>query len=91
MEKIFLDEIRKVSRQFFHMPMEEKQKYARPVDGVEGYGNDLILFENQLHDWVDRLVLFVSPQDKQNLQYWPENPLYFRYNQFFSLNNNELA
>lgn len=56
----------------------EKQKYGRPVDGIEGYGNDMVLFENQSLDWNDRLYLLVSPKDQQKLEYWPENPETFR-------------
>ncbi|KAL3840737.1 hypothetical protein ACJIZ3_025328 [Penstemon smallii] len=58
--------------------MEEKQKVARPVDGIEGYGNDMVLFDNQPLDWVDRLYLLVTPQDQHKLQYWPQNPQSFR-------------
>ncbi|KZV27443.1 oxidoreductase family protein [Dorcoceras hygrometricum] len=77
-ENSFLDELRRVSRKFFHLPKMEKQKYVRPVDGIEGYGSDMVLFENQSIDWNDRLYLLVSPKDQQKLEYWPENPEIFR-------------
>ncbi|KAG8367472.1 hypothetical protein BUALT_Bualt16G0075600 [Buddleja alternifolia] len=77
-EDSFLDEVRKLSREFFHLPMVEKQKYARPLDGIEGYGTDMVLFENQPLDWTDRLYLLVSPKDEQKLKFWPENPGSFR-------------
>ncbi|CAA0819940.1 2-oxoglutarate (2OG) and Fe(II)-dependent oxygenase superfamily protein [Striga hermonthica] len=78
MDNSFLDEVRRISREFFHLPKEEKQKYARAGDDYEGYGNDLVLFENQPLDWTDRLYLLVSPDDRRKLQYWPENPESFR-------------
>ncbi|KAK6151689.1 hypothetical protein DH2020_014324 [Rehmannia glutinosa] len=59
--------------------MVEKQKHGRAGDDYEGYGNDLVLFENQPLDWTDRLYLLVSPEDRQKLNYWPENPESFRY------------
>lgn len=77
-ENSFLDELRRVSRKFFQLPIMEKQKYGRPVDGIEGYGSDMVLFENQSLDWNDRLYLLVSPKDQQKLEYFPENPETFR-------------
>ncbi|GFQ01781.1 protein srg1 [Phtheirospermum japonicum] len=73
-ENSFLDEVRQLAKEFFHLPMAEKQNYARAGDDYEGYGNDLVLFDNQPLDWTDRLYLLVSPEDRQKLQYWPENP-----------------
>ncbi|KAL0315522.1 UNVERIFIED_CONTAM: Codeine O-demethylase [Sesamum radiatum] len=77
-ENSFLDQVRQLAREFFHLPTGEKQKYARPSHGFEGYGNDMVLFDNQSLDWVDRLYLLVHPQDQQKLKYWPENPVSFR-------------
>ncbi|KAK4431791.1 protein SRG1 [Sesamum alatum] len=53
-----VDQVRKLSREFFHLPKGEKQKYARPTDDFEGYGNDTVMFENQPLDWVDRDMLY---------------------------------
>lgn len=77
-ENSFLDELRRVSRKFFQLPRMEKQKCVRPVDGIEGYGSDMVLFENQSLDWNDRLYLLVDPKDQRKLEYWPENPETFR-------------
>ncbi|KAH6828900.1 2-oxoglutarate and oxygenase superfamily protein [Perilla frutescens var. hirtella] len=77
-DELFLDEVRQLGREFFHLPMSEKQKYARQGDGYEGYGNDLVLFDKQPLDWSDRLYLQVAPDDHQKLQYWPQNPQSFR-------------
>ncbi|KAL9223950.1 hypothetical protein vseg_000032 [Gypsophila vaccaria] len=74
----FLDEVREVTKQFFDLPLEEKQKYARAVNDYDGYGNDTVVSENQILDWTDRLFLTVHPADQQKLQFWPEKPLAFR-------------
>ncbi|KAL6331537.1 hypothetical protein AAG906_011477 [Vitis piasezkii] len=74
----FLDKVREVAKQFFALPVEEKQKYSREVDGSEGYGNDRILSENQVLDWLYRLSLRLRPVDQRKLQLWPENPNEFR-------------
>ncbi|KAJ6435757.1 hypothetical protein OIU84_000888 [Salix udensis] len=75
---VFLDQVRSVTAQFFALPMEEKLKYSRAADSTEGYGNDMILSEDQILDWTDRLYHVVSPEDKRQLQLWPEKPEIFR-------------
>ncbi|XP_031287391.1 probable 2-oxoglutarate-dependent dioxygenase ANS [Pistacia vera] len=74
----FLDKVRELGKQFFELPMEEKKKYARPTNQVEGYGSNMIVSENQVLDWSDRLSLSVFPEDTRNLHYWPQNPSDFR-------------
>ncbi|XP_016467073.1 protein LATERAL BRANCHING OXIDOREDUCTASE 1 [Nicotiana tabacum] len=74
----FLDKVRDISKQFFALPTEEKLKYARTMDDIEGYGNDSVLSEKQTLDWTDRLYLNVMPQDIRKLQYWPQKPECFR-------------
>ncbi|KAJ1386304.1 Oxoglutarate/iron-dependent dioxygenase [Sesbania bispinosa] len=70
----FLDKVREISKQFFDLPKEEKQKYAREPNGIEGYGNDTIFSENQRLDWTDRLYLKVQPEDQRKFKFWPQKP-----------------
>ncbi|KAE8669054.1 hypothetical protein F3Y22_tig00112260pilonHSYRG00036 [Hibiscus syriacus] len=74
----FLVTLQELARQFFVLPSEEKKKYSREIGGIEGYGNDMILSENQILDWTDRLYLILSPEQKRTLKFWPENPESFR-------------
>ncbi|XP_022960723.1 protein SRG1-like isoform X1 [Cucurbita moschata] len=74
----FLDEIRRLAKQFFDLPMEEKSKYSREEDEIEGYGNDMILSNQQILDWTDRLYLTVYPKESHRFKYWPTNPERFR-------------
>ncbi|KAL2346087.1 hypothetical protein Fmac_000087 [Flemingia macrophylla] len=78
MESSFLDQVRDIGKQFFQLPMEEKQKCAREPNNVEGYGNDIIYSENQRLDWTDRVYLKVLPEDQRKFQFWPPNPNDFR-------------
>lgn len=78
MSSSYLEEIRNITKKFFCLSMEEKQKYGRAADGFEGYGSDPIIVEGQVLDWCDRLFLTVYPQDYRNLQLWPQNPPNFR-------------
>ncbi|KAI3811231.1 hypothetical protein L1987_20950 [Smallanthus sonchifolius] len=77
-EGSFLDKVREVRKLFFNLSAEEKKKYLREEDGLEGYGNDMVLSDHQTLDWTDRLYLTVLPQDQQRLQFWPQNPTNFR-------------
>ena len=70
---LFRDKVREVTKQLFSLPMEQKQKYSRESDSIEGYGNDMIFSEQQTLDWNNRLYIIVGPKDKQKLKYWPEN------------------
>ncbi|CAO2837747.1 unnamed protein product [Amaranthus hypochondriacus] len=74
----FIDKVHKVGKQFFSLPLEEKQKYSREIKAWEGYGNDNVFSENQTLDWLDRLYLTVQPEDRRKLKYWPDNPPEFR-------------
>jgi len=73
-----LDKVREITKKFFALPKEVKQKYTREVDSIEGYGNDMVLSEKQTLDWMDRLYLTVNPEDQRKLKYWPEFPEDFR-------------
>ncbi|KAL2479550.1 2-oxoglutarate (2OG) and Fe(II)-dependent oxygenase superfamily protein [Abeliophyllum distichum] len=74
----FLDEVHDVTREFFTLPMEEKKKYSRDADDIDGYGNDTVYSEKQTLDWNDRLYLNVKPENKRKMKVWPENPTTFR-------------
>jgi isopenicillin N synthase-like dioxygenase len=77
-----MDDLIDASREFFHLPLEEKQKCSNLIDGkyfqVEGYGNDPVRSKDQNLDWLDRLHLRVEPEDERNLVHWPEHPKTFR-------------
>ncbi|XP_071724509.1 protein LATERAL BRANCHING OXIDOREDUCTASE 1-like [Rutidosis leptorrhynchoides] len=77
-ESSFLEEVREISKRFFKLPANEKKKYSREENDVEGYGNDMVLSDKQTLDWTDRLYLTVLPQDQQRLQFWPQNPTHFK-------------
>ena len=78
MESEFLEKLRGVEKEFFGLPKEEKHKYSRAVGEMEGYGNDMVLSQQQTLDWNDRLYLLLNPKDQQKLNYWPKNPKCFR-------------
>ncbi|KAJ1258263.1 hypothetical protein BS78_10G061600 [Paspalum vaginatum] len=81
-EAALMDEVMDASREFFHQPLEEKQKYSKLIDGkrfqIEGYGNDPVVSEDQILNWNDRLYLKVEPEDERNYAEWPKHPESFR-------------
>lgn len=73
-----LDEVREVSRKFFVLPIEEREKHLRAPNDPEGYGNDTVMSQNVPHNWNDRLYLNVYPEDQRKLRLWPQTPSDFR-------------
>ncbi|CAK9175085.1 unnamed protein product [Ilex paraguariensis] len=73
-ESSFLDQVHDLTREFFHLPMEEKKKYSREANDIDGYGNDVIYSEKQTLDWNDRLYLNTLPENIRKLKKWPKNP-----------------
>ncbi|KQJ87421.1 hypothetical protein BRADI_4g11010v3 [Brachypodium distachyon] len=70
MSKEFMDEILDATREFFHSPLEQKQKCSNFQN--EGYGVDRIDSDEQVLDWCDRLWLQLQPEDERRLQFWPQ-------------------
>ncbi|KAL3532272.1 hypothetical protein ACH5RR_005793 [Cinchona calisaya] len=80
LENSIFDELYDVTKMFFSLPLEEKQKYysSRPAGDFESFGNDQLLVGNQKFDGNDRLYLSLYPEDERRLKSWPENPKEFR-------------
>lgn len=72
-----LDEVRDMSKEFFRLPLEEKEKYSSKGDSLEGYGNDNTIREGNFN-WNDKLHLQVYPEHRRQLEFWPEFPQNFR-------------
>ncbi|XP_059077602.1 protein SRG1-like isoform X1 [Cryptomeria japonica] len=72
-----LDDIKRVEKEFFHLPLEEKQKCA--LRDFQGYGQIFVVSEDQKLDWGDLLGLIISPPQNRNLSLWPAVPADFRH------------
>lgn len=76
-----LDEMREISRRFFGLPMEEKKKYGMLAGGNNGFEGGTVVNSNyqaSLSEWNEALSLTVYPQERRQLEFWPEKPLKFR-------------
>ncbi|KAL5701139.1 Protein LATERAL BRANCHING OXIDOREDUCTASE 1 [Ranunculus cassubicifolius] len=72
-----LRNIEKVAKEFFMLPLEEKQKYPMAPGTVQGYGQAFVFSENQKLDWCNMLALGVEPLFIRNPKLWPTNPANF--------------
>ncbi|GJN29502.1 hypothetical protein PR202_gb17728 [Eleusine coracana subsp. coracana] len=71
-----MDGILDATREFFHLPAEEKLKHANRTEETgefqpEGYGVDRVDTDEQVLDWCDRLYLTVEPESERQPRFWP--------------------
>lgn len=78
MEKWLMDGMEKVTREFFMLPLEEKEKYPMAPGTIQGYGHAFVFSEDQKLDWCNMLALGVAPPFIKNPSLWPTNPAHFR-------------
>ncbi|CAN1122313.1 Protein SRG1 [Linum perenne] len=78
MESSFLASLREAGREFFQLPLQEKLKYARKPDQWEGYGFDQYPEVYESHEWMDRLMILLTPQSARNMEFWPHIPANFK-------------
>jgi isopenicillin N synthase-like dioxygenase len=73
-----LESIEKVARDFFVLPLEEKQKYPMLPGTVQGYGQAFVFSEDQKLDWCNMFALGLEPHFIRVPKLWPAKPLKFR-------------
>ncbi|KAJ9141037.1 hypothetical protein P3X46_031620 [Hevea brasiliensis] len=73
-ESSFLDKVREIGKQFFVLPPEEKQKFGRAANDLEGYGNDPNVSRKIIFNRSERILIKVAPEDQRRLERWPSNP-----------------
>ncbi|XP_074302780.1 protein LATERAL BRANCHING OXIDOREDUCTASE 1-like [Silene latifolia] len=78
MTNLYLDDLVKITKQFFSLPLEEKLKSSTAGDFFNGYGLAGATPGTKSLNWSDRMFLTVYPEDQRKLQLWPENPLGIR-------------
>ncbi|KAL9992197.1 putative flavonol synthase [Helianthus debilis subsp. tardiflorus] len=69
-----VDGVREIWREFFHEPMEVKQKYANLPLTYEGYGSRLGLQKGAILDWSDYYFLHYLPSSLKDHRKWPDRP-----------------
>ncbi|KAM0947691.1 putative thebaine 6-O-demethylase [Dioscorea sansibarensis] len=72
-----LESMEKVAKEFFILPVEEKEKYPMETGAVQGYGHAFVFSEDQTLDWCNMLALGLRPLANRKPHLWPKNPPYF--------------
>ncbi|XAR68810.1 Leucocyanidin oxygenase [Bertholletia excelsa] len=65
---------REVWREFFHLPLAEKQAYANSPTTYEGYGSRLGVEKGSKLDWSDYFFLHFLPESLRDEKKWPRIP-----------------
>lgn len=78
-EPELIDRARETWREFFHQPMEVKQKYANLPTTYEGYGSRLGVEKGAVLDWSDYYFLHYLPCSLKDHNKWPALPCSLRY------------
>lgn len=72
--------LQQVGREFFDLPQEEKEVYAKPAGAltIEGYGSKIAKDSQGKKNWADHLFHRIWPPSCVNYQFWPKNPFSYR-------------
>ncbi|KAJ7555077.1 hypothetical protein O6H91_05G021300 [Diphasiastrum complanatum] len=66
---------RRVAKQFFDLPIEEKQIYANKPWSLVGYGSRIGVTKGAVLDWGDYFLHYLWPIDKRDVdKEWPKKP-----------------
>ncbi|WJX27915.1 hypothetical protein P8452_16691 [Trifolium repens] len=69
-----IENIEDMSKEFFMLPLEEKQKYPMAPGTVQGYGQAFVFSEDQKLDWCNMFALGIEPHYIRNPNLWPKKP-----------------
>ncbi|XP_057866446.1 codeine O-demethylase [Cryptomeria japonica] len=69
-----LELIKEVARDFFKLPVQEKEKYAMIPGTIQGYGHAFIFSDEQKLDWCDMMALGTMPKSIRKENLWPAKP-----------------
>lgn len=67
-------DMRRVWREFFHLPLDVKQEYANSPITYEGYGSRLGVEKGAKLDWSDYFFLHFLPLSLRDQTRWPSHP-----------------
>nr|AEC33116.1 flavonol synthase [Fagopyrum tataricum]QAT78094.1 flavonol synthase [synthetic construct] len=75
-----ISHLQRVGKEFFELPIEEKEEYAKPEGSkdVEGYGTKLQKEVEGKKGWVDHLFHRIWPPSAINYKFWPKNPTSYK-------------
>lgn len=79
-----ISKLQSVGKEFFELPQQEKEKYAKPPGSksYEGYGTKLRKDAQGKKGWVDHLFHKIWPPSSINYKFWPQIPPSYRFFKF---------
>jgi leucoanthocyanidin dioxygenase len=85
-----LQRVKNAGKEFFDLPVEEKEKHAneQELGKIQGYGSKLANNASGQLEWEDYFFHLVYPEDKRDMSIWPKTPtdyMYFLFSFFFSV------
>lgn len=76
-----IEKLQRVGKEFFELPQQEKEVYAKLPGSIEGYGTALqkeVEGKEAKKGWVDHLFHRIWPPSAINYRFWPNNPPTYR-------------
>ncbi|KAJ8434883.1 hypothetical protein Cgig2_003322 [Carnegiea gigantea] len=76
-----IDNLQRAGKEFFELPVQEKEEYSKLPGSLEGYGTALQKEsegKENIKGWVDHLFHRVWPPHVINHRFWPKNPQSYR-------------
>ncbi|WOL04327.1 leucoanthocyanidin dioxygenase-like [Canna indica] len=71
-----IEQLRKAGKEFFDLPMEQKEQYANDQSAgkIQGYGSKLANNASGQLEWEDYFFHLIFPQEKIDISIWPKQP-----------------
>ncbi|XP_074582185.1 LOW QUALITY PROTEIN: leucoanthocyanidin dioxygenase-like [Curcuma longa] len=71
-----VERLRKVGKEFFDLPVEEKERYANDQASgkIQGYGSKLANNASGQLEWQDYFFHLIFPEEKTDVSIWPKQP-----------------
>ncbi|KAH1106400.1 hypothetical protein J1N35_010168 [Gossypium stocksii] len=71
MKEEILKKMKAAVAAFFELPIEEKKKYGKAENEIEGYGQNFGVSQHQKLDCSDMIYLITLPSQNRNFKFWP--------------------
>ncbi|XP_072983841.1 leucoanthocyanidin dioxygenase-like [Typha latifolia] len=71
-----IEKVRRVGKEFFDLPIEQKEMYAndQSTGKIQGYGSKLANNACGRLEWQDYFFHLIYPQEKSDMSIWPKDP-----------------
>ncbi|KAI8001454.1 Codeine O-demethylase [Camellia lanceoleosa] len=71
---LLVEKLKYEIEEFYKLPLEEKMKYKIQPGDVEGYGQTLLMQDDEKLDWGDRFYMVVNPVHRRKAHLLPQLP-----------------